>query len=102
VRPLRARYTPEAAAIIRKIHPGTKRLVREGIRALIADPLLGHELQLELAGFRSYRVKGYRIIYALNESGGSLDVHVVGQRRDVYQSFRDLLTKRLAPDEEEA
>ena len=52
-----ARYTPQAATLIRKLHPGIKPRIREGIRSLLEDPLLGHELHLELSGFRSHRIR---------------------------------------------
>ena len=58
----RARYTPEAARIIRKLHPTIKATIRTGIRDILKDPLLGRELQLDLSGFRSLRVRRYRII----------------------------------------
>jgi mRNA-degrading endonuclease RelE of RelBE toxin-antitoxin system len=94
--PLRVRYTPEAAALIRKFHPDVKRLVRGGIRLLLESPLAGHELRLELAGFRSYRVASYRIIYRYDEREGWLDVYYAGHRRNVYESFRELLVDRAS------
>ena len=89
--PLRARYTPEASALIRTLHPDVKRDVRQAIRHLLDHPLAGHELQLDLAGFRSYRMRTYRIIYRYDERARSIDVLFVGHRRDVYESFRSLL-----------
>ena len=92
----RVRYTPEAAALIRRLHPEVKRIVRDGIRALLKKPLLGHELHLELSGFRSHRVKTYRILYQINNPEGSLDVLFVGHRRDIYESFRSLLIEQAS------
>jgi len=62
---LKIRYTPEAASLILRLHPEIKRRVRRALADLLADPLRGHELRLDLAGFRSYRVKGYRILYQI-------------------------------------
>jgi len=90
----RARYTPEAARIIRKLHPTIKATIRTGIRDILKDPLLGRELQLELNGFRSLRVSRYRIIYRINEEEPCVEIHHVGPRRDVYESFRDLLSQK--------
>lgn len=87
----RVRYTPEAAAIIRNLAPEVKIAIRRGIDELIKDPLLGKELQEELEGFRSHRVRRYRIIYQVNETGPWLDVFYIGPRRDVYQAFSELL-----------
>jgi mRNA-degrading endonuclease RelE of RelBE toxin-antitoxin system len=87
----RVRYTLEAAAIIKKLAPEVKTAIRRGIDELIKDPLLGKELQEELESFRSHRVRRYRIIYQVNETGPWLDVFYVGPRRDVYQAFSELL-----------
>ena len=87
----RARYTPEAADRIRKLHPQVKREIREGIRALLVSPLSGHSLQFELAGLRSYRVRTYRIIYRVNDDESCLDIVLVGPRRNVYEELRTLL-----------
>lgn len=94
----RARYTPEAARIIRKLHPTIKATIRTGISDILKDPLLGRELQLELSGFRSLRVRRYRIIYRINEEQSYVEIHYVGPRRDVYESFRDLLAEKGAKD----
>lgn len=88
----RARYTPVASAIIKKLHPTVKTAVRTGITELMKDPLDGRELQLELKGFRSLRVGRHRIIYRINEEESWVEIHYVGPRRDVYESFRDLLS----------
>ena len=89
--PMRPRYTPEAAALIRKFHPDVKRMIRAAIRRLLESPLSGHELRLELSGFRSYRAASYRIIYRYDERENLLDVYYAGHRRNVYESLRDLL-----------
>jgi addiction module RelE/StbE family toxin len=94
VTPLRARYTPEAATLIRTLHPEVKRHIRQAIRHLLDHPLAGHELQFELAGFRTFRMRTYRIIYRYDERTRSIDVVFVGHRRDVYESFRSLLMGR--------
>ena len=87
----RARYTPEAAQRIRHLHPQIKQEIREGIRALTEAPLSGHALQFELSGFRAYRVRSYRLIYAVNDEEATLDVIFVGPRRTVYEELRRLL-----------
>ncbi len=92
----RARYTPEAARIIRKLHPTIKATIRTGIRDILKDPLLGRELQLELSGFWPLRVRRYCIIYRINEEQSCVEIHYVGPRRDVYESLRDLLEERGA------
>ena len=88
----RVRYTREASGIIKRFHPTIKAAVRAGIRDITTDPLAGRELQFELSEFRSFRVSRYRIIYRINEEESCVEIHYLGPRRDVYESFRDLLS----------
>jgi addiction module RelE/StbE family toxin len=87
----RVRYTPEAAGRIRKLHPQVKQVVREGIPALLDTPFSGHSLQQELFGYRSYRVRSYRIIYRLNDEERTIDIVYVGPRRNVYEELLSLV-----------
>lgn len=89
----RARYTPEAAERIRKFQPQVKREIKEGIKTLLISPLAGHSLQFELAGFRSYRVRTYRVICRIHGDESCLDVVFVGPRRNVYEELRTLLAR---------
>ena len=91
--PYRVRYTPEAAERIRKLHPEVKQEIRQAIRTLQKTPLTGHPLQQELLGFRSFRVRTYRIIYGLNDEARTIDVVFVGQRRNVYEELLALVRK---------
>lgn len=88
-----ARYTPEAVARIRKLHPEVKRRARAAIDSLVKTPLGGHGLHDELAGLRSYRFSKYRIIYRINEKESSIDILLVGPRRDIYEELRERLIR---------
>lgn len=87
----RVRYTPEAAGRIRKLHPEVTQEIRDAIRILQDSPLTGHTLQQELFGYRSYRVRSYRIIYRLNDEERTIDVVFIGQRRNVYEELLSLV-----------
>ena len=89
-----AHYTPKCARLIAKLPPEIKRLVRSTIDALVAKPKMGTELTGELNGYRSYRVRRYRIIYCINEEDSCIEVYHVGHRRDVYETLRSLLSRR--------
>ena len=91
MRPYRPRYTPEVAGRIRKLHPEVKREIRAAIRTLLSAPLSGRELQSELSGFYSSRVRTYRIIYRINDEEAMLDVVFIGPRRTVYEELASLL-----------
>lgn len=91
--PYRVRYTPEAGGRIRKLHPEVKQEIRDAIRTLQDAPLTGHALQQELFGYRSYRVRSYRIMYRLNDDERTIDVIFIGQRRNVYQELLSLVRR---------
>jgi mRNA interferase RelE/StbE len=89
--PHQIRYTPAAAESIRHLHPPIKQAIRQAIRELAADPLRGHPLALELAGFRSLRVSRYRVIYRVQDR--LVEIYLVGPRKDIYETFRQLLDR---------
>ena len=90
----RARYTPEAAERIRKLHPLIKKEVREGIRSLLDNPLMGYALHDELSGYWSFRIRTYRVIFRPNDDESTVDVVYVGPRRSVYEELRALLLEQ--------
>jgi mRNA-degrading endonuclease RelE of RelBE toxin-antitoxin system len=94
VKAYRARYIPEAAIRIRKLHPQIKREIREGIKALLDAPLSGHELHFELAGYRSLRVRTQRVVYQINDEDGTVDIILVGPRRSIYEELRTMLLEQ--------
>ena len=85
------RFTPEAARLIATLPPEIKKLVRSSIDTLLGKPHAGSELTGELEDYRSLRAKRYRIIYRLNDSETSVEIYLVGHRRDVYDTLRSLL-----------
>ena len=89
---LRLKFTPEAARLIAKLHPEGKKLIKSGLDELRQNPFLGDDLQQELSGFKSYKIKRYRVLYAVNEEEEVIQIYYVGHRRDVYEQFRDLLS----------
>ena len=88
---IRITFTPEAAKLLSRLHPESKKLIKEGLTELRQNPHLGDDLQQELSGFKSYKIKRYRILYDINEEEGVIRVYYVGHRRDVYEQFKDLL-----------
>jgi len=86
------KFTPEAARLLAKLHPEGKKLIKSGLDELRQNPFLGDDLQQELSGFKSHKIKRYRVLYAVDEEEGVIQVYYVGHRRDVYEQFRDLLS----------
>lgn len=85
---------PRVAEVIRHLPPEVKRGIKAAIRALSTDPVLGEPLQRELAGLLKYRVKRYRIVYALDRKRKSVRIMAVGHRRAVYEELADLVRGR--------
>jgi mRNA-degrading endonuclease RelE of RelBE toxin-antitoxin system len=88
---LRIRFAPEAAKFTAKLHPENRKIIREAVDQIRRNPYSGHDLQEELTGFKSFKFKRYRIIYRVDEGSSSVDIYLVGHRRDVYEQFRILL-----------
>lgn len=87
------RFTPEASRLLSKFHPESKMLIKKALNDLRQNPYLGNDLQEELYGFKSFKIKRYRIIYNVDEDTNFVQIFYVGHRRDVYEEFRLLLNK---------
>ena len=61
----RLRIPDEVARLIRGLHPALKKKVRAGLQTIVEAPTCGKPLQEELAGLRSYRLGGFRIVYRI-------------------------------------
>ena len=85
------RFTPEAARLLSKIHPENKKYIKKALKELRQNPYTGKDLQEELFGFNSLRIKKYRIIYDMREDEYLLRIYYIGQRSNVYEQFRQML-----------
>ena len=88
---LKAKFTPEAAKLLSKLHPENKKLIKADLNDLRQNPYLGNDLEQELSGFKSYKIKRYRVLYDVDEEKWVIQVYYIGHRRDVYERFRALL-----------
>ena len=85
------RFTPESSRLLSKLHPENKKLIKQALIELRQNPHGGKDLQEELSGFKSLRLKQYRIIYNINEERNFIQIYHIGRRRDIYEQFRRLL-----------
>jgi mRNA interferase RelE/StbE len=85
---------PHVAEVIRGLPPEVKRGVKAALRALSDDPGTGEPLQRELDGLWKYRVRRFRIVYAIDRQRRILRVMAVGHRRVVYEELADRLRRR--------
>lgn len=82
---------PVAAEAVRHFAPGIKRAVRSAIRELRSDPASGDPLHGELEGLYKRRVRGHRIVYAVDREQRLVEVLAVGERRSIYEEVAELL-----------
>lgn len=81
----------EILPLVRKLHPEQKKKIKESLRAIAANPILGKPLQNKLVGLHSYRVGAWRIIYVVNQKEHIVHVVSIGPRSHIYH---DLESKR--------
>ncbi|HNO35284.1 MAG TPA: type II toxin-antitoxin system RelE/ParE family toxin, partial [Nitrospira sp.] len=63
------------------------------IRAIAANPECGEPLQRELNGLRKYRVRRFRIVYAIEQKRRVIRLMAVGHRRTVYEELTDRIRR---------
>ena len=85
---------PHVADVIRNLPPEVKRGVKAAIRALSHEPDAGEPLQRKLEGLWKYRVRRFRIVYAVDRRRRVLRIIAVGHRRMVYEELADLARGR--------
>lgn len=85
---------PHVAKVIRSLHPDLKRSIKSAVRAIAADPECGDLLQRELDGLRKYRVRRFRIVYAVDQRMRAIRLMAVGHRRHVYEELTEQLRRK--------
>ncbi len=85
---------PHVAEVIRSLHPDLKRSIKSAVRAIAADPECGDLLQRELDGLRKYRVRRFRIVYAVDQRMRAIRLMAVGHRRHVYEELTEQLRRK--------
>jgi mRNA interferase RelE/StbE len=96
VKPFRPDIPPHVAEVIRSLHPDLKRSIKSAVRAIATDPGSGEPLLRELAGLWKYRVRRFRIVYAIERKTRTIRVMAVGHRRHVYEELTARLRKTQA------
>ena len=85
---------PHVAEILRHFPPELKRPIKSALQALGRDPALGEPLHRELEGFWKYRVRRFRIVYAIDRGARVLRVFAVGHRRTIYEEVAAVVRSR--------
>ncbi len=91
------RYRVEMARalrdLIRHLPPELKAKVKAALRTIADDPHRAKELRDDLAGLRSYRIGGFRVIFRI--VGSMLQIVALGPRADIYERAAAELSKFL-------
>jgi len=90
----RPEIPPHVAEVIRSLHPDLKRSIKSAIRAITADHECGDPHQRELDGLRKYRVRRFRIVYAVDQKTRIIRLMAVGHRRHVYEELADRFRRK--------
>jgi len=81
--PKSVKLANRASKAIAAADPHLKEILKEAIREIASDPLIGKALKGPLQGLRSYRVGKYRLTYSFTEN--SLAVASIEHRKDAYR-----------------
>ena len=91
--PFRPEIPPHVAEVIRSLHPDLKRSIKAAVRAIATDPACGMPLLRELDGLWKYRVRRFRIVYAIDHKTRVIRLMAVGHRQHVYEKLSARLRK---------
>jgi mRNA interferase RelE/StbE len=69
------------------MNPELKRSVKSAIRSIATNPRSGTPLRRELEGLWKYRVRRFRIVYAIDTKARIVRVLAVGHRIRIYEEI---------------
>ena len=86
---------PHVAEVIRSLHPDLKRSIKSAVRAIATDPGRGEPLLRELDGLWKYRVRRFRIVYAIDRKTrvirANAEAIISGKQTDVELERGDVI-----------
>lgn len=94
MKPFQPVIPPHVADVIRSLHPDLKQSIKAAVRAIAADPECGTPLRRELEGLRKFRVRRFRIVYAIDRKTSTIRLMAVGHRRSIYEELTAQLRKK--------
>lgn len=93
MKPFQLVIPPHVAEVIRSLHPDLKRSIKSAVRAIAGDPECGEPLLRELDGLWKFRVRRFRIVYAISRETRTIRLMAVGHRQAVYEELTAQLRK---------
>lgn len=92
--PFRPDIPPHVAEVIRSLHPDLKRSIKAAVRGIATDQECWKPLLRELAGLWEYRVRRFRIVYAIDRKRHVIRLMAIGHRRHVYEELTVRLSRK--------
>jgi len=94
VKPFQPVIPPHVAEIIQSLHSDLKQSIKAAVRPITADPECGVPLRRELEGLRKFRVRRFRIVYAIDRKSSTIRLVAVGHRQTIYEELTNQLRKK--------
>ena len=94
MKPFQPVIPPHVAEVIRSLHPDLKQSIKAAVRAIAANPECGAPLRRELEGLRKFRVRRFRIVYAIDRKTSTIRLMAVGHRHSIYEELTAQLRKK--------
>ncbi len=92
--PYRPDIPPHVAEVIRSLHPDLKRSIKAAVRGIATDPECGEPLKRELSDLWKYRVRRFRIVYAIDRKAHVIRLIGVGHRQSIYEDLTAKIRKK--------
>lgn len=90
----RIEVPPHVAEVIRHLPPEVKRGVKAALRAVAGDPSIGEPLRRDLEGLCKFRVRRYRLVYAVGRRERVVRIFAVGHRPGIYEEVAARIRRR--------
>jgi mRNA interferase RelE/StbE len=84
---------PHVAEVVRHLPPEIKQAVKAALRSIAIEPATGEPLRGELEGLWKFRVRRYRLVYAVDQRQRVIRIFAVGHRRGIYEEVSGRLRR---------
>ena len=78
-----------------QLPPEVKQAVKAAIRSIAIEPATGEPLRGELEGLWKFRVRRYRLVYAVDRRRRVIRIFAVGHRRGIYEEVSERLRRPI-------
>jgi mRNA interferase RelE/StbE len=85
---------PHVAEVVRHLPPEVKRAVKGALRTVAVQPATGEPLRGDIEGLWKFRVRRYRVVYALDRRARVVRVFAIGPRHGIYEAVAELRRRR--------